>query len=75
MNQKGIKDMTTLKRTIKTPNRLSYNTYGTDKEYIERLEKHLLSPLQGMEMLEGDIYMSDYRELISALWLIQNKDK
>jgi len=67
--------MTTSKRTLKTPNRLSYNTYGTDKEYIKRLEKHLLAPLQGMEMLEGDIYMSDYRELISALWLIQNKDK
>ena len=49
--------MTTSKRTIKTPNRLSYNTYGTDKEYIERLEKHLLSPLQGIEMLEGDMYM------------------
>ena len=67
--------MTTAKRTLKTPNRLSYNSYGTDKEYLTRLEKHLLTPLQGMEMLEGDMYMSDYRELILALWLIKNRDQ
>jgi hypothetical protein len=68
-------NMTTLKRTLKTPNRLSYNTYGTDKEYIERLEKHLLSPLQGMEMMEGDMCMSDYRSLLQGKWLIENKDQ
>ena len=67
--------MTTSKRTLKTPNRLSYNSYGNDAEYIKRLEQLLTSPLTGMEMLEGDMYMSDYRELISALWLIKNKDQ
>jgi|TARA_R110002153_G_scaffold35732_2_gene106101 hypothetical protein len=67
--------MTTKTQTPKTPNRLGYEKYGSDVEYITHLEALLLGPLVGLEMLEGDLYMSDYRSLIQAKWLIENKDK
>ena len=66
--------MTATKRTLDTPYRLTYNEYGNAIEYIARLESKLKEPLGCMEQLEGDIYMSDYRELMTALWLINNKD-
>ena len=62
------------KRTNDTPYRLSYNTYGNAKDYISTLEDLIKGPLDSLEMLEGDLYMSDYRKFREAFWLIQNKD-
>ena len=63
------------KRTNDTAYRLQWNEYGNSKDYINKLEDLIKGPLNGLQMLEGDLYMSDYRKLIEALWLIENKDK
>ena len=62
------------KRTNDTPYKLSYNKYGNAKDYINTLEDLIRVPLDSLEMMDGDLYMSDYRKLREALWLIQNKD-
>ena len=62
------------KRTNDTPYKLSYNKYGNDKDYINALEDLIRVPLDSLEMMDGDLYMSDYRKLREALWLIRNKD-
>ena len=65
--------MTTKTKTPETPNRLGHEKYGSDTDYINQLEALILGPLVGLEMMEGDLYMSDYRSLIQAKWLIQNR--
>ena len=62
------------KRTNDTPYKLSYGKYGNSKDYINALEDLIRVPLDSLEMMDGDLYMSDYRKLREALWLINNKD-
>ena len=66
--------MVKTKRTNDTPYKLSYGKYGNAKDYINALEDLIRVPLDSLEMMDGDLYMSDYRKLREALWLIQNKD-
>ena len=53
--------------------RIDYNKYGTAEQYIEYLASKLVPPLKNMQDMEGDMYMSDFRELTTALWLITNR--
>ena len=67
--------MTTKTKTVATPNRLGHEKYGSNKDYIDELEALILGPLVGLEMMDGDLYMSDYRALIRGKWLIENREK
>lgn len=53
--------------------RIEYQKYGTAEQYIEYLASKLVPPLKNMQDMEGEMYMSDFRKLNQALWLITNR--
>ena len=38
------------------------------EEFIRRVADMALEPLNSMENMEGDMYMSDFRELVTLKW-------
>tara|TARA_R110000772_G_scaffold23084_3_gene62087 strand:- start:1089 stop:1304 length:216 start_codon:yes stop_codon:yes gene_type:complete len=53
--------------------RIEYNKYATAEQYIEYLASTLVPPLNNMQDMEGEMYMSDFVKLRNALWLITNR--
>tara|TARA_R110000744_G_scaffold46911_5_gene103539 strand:+ start:8905 stop:9105 length:201 start_codon:yes stop_codon:yes gene_type:complete len=54
--------------------RWNYNEEVTADEYIQRLSDLVLPALDNLQALEGDMYLSDYRSLVSASWRITNRN-
>ena len=52
--------------------RWSYNESVTAKEFIKRLIPLVCNPVRNLNELEGDMYLSDYRDLQAAFWKLHN---
>ena len=44
----------------------------TAEEFIIRIEPLICGPVRTMNECEGDMWLSDYRQLMEAFWKIQN---
>ena len=62
------------KKTKKTPYRLEYNQYGTAEELLAKLKPLVVGPLQTAQECEGDMWLSDWRELHKAFHLLNNME-
>jgi len=65
--------MTTNNKSGVSKYRLAHNEWGTGEEYLDKLIELIEEPLQCMQQMDGDMYLSDYQKLIRASWLIQNR--
>jgi len=52
--------------------RWSYDKSVTAKEFIKRLIPLVCNPVRNLNELEGDMYLSDYRDLQTAFWKLHN---
>ena len=67
--------MTTSKRTSANKYRIKYNEWGTAEEYLNKLLGYLEDPLESMQQMDGDMYLSEYQKLVRAYWLIKNREE
>jgi|10_taG_2_1085330.scaffolds.fasta_scaffold51554_3 hypothetical protein len=65
--------MSSEKRTAKNKYYLAWNEYGTAEEMLDKVASLVLPAMRNMNEMEGDFYMSDYRDLMSAFWLLKNR--
>jgi hypothetical protein len=65
--------MTTSKRTSASKYRIKYNEWGTAEEYLNKLLEYIEEPLDTMQQLDGDMYLSEYQRLVRGYWLIKNR--
>jgi len=65
--------MTTSKPTSANKYRVKHNEWGTAEEFINKLLEYIEEPLESMQQMDGDMYLSEYQKLIKASWLIKNR--
>ena len=65
--------MANSKRTSVNKYRLCYNKWGTAEEYLNKLIDLVEDPLQSMQEMDGDMYLSEYQKLVRAYWLLKNR--
>lgn len=53
--------------------RIAHKKYGTAEQFIEELSPLIVGPMQTCDVCEGDMWLSDYRQLRRAYCLLQNK--
>ena len=41
-------------------------------EYIKRVQELVSSPVRSIQDMDGDMLMSDYRDLLSAMYRLEN---
>ena len=50
----------------------TWNEKITLPEYIERVQELVSSPVRSIQDMDGDMLMSDYRDLLSAMYRLEN---
>ena len=65
--------MTTSKPTSANKYRVKHNEWGTAEEFINKLLEYIEEPLESMQQMDGDMYLSEYHRLVRGHWLIKNR--